>query len=365
MEFISETSPHLRRKSSVSRMMIDVLIALLPTLVFGLVMNGLAGLKVILVSVVTMLLAEFVYVGLRNIGPYDGVKRTFKEKFIKSYSNFSITNILSPLVSAIIFALIMPASSTWYQVFAGALFGIVFAKLLFGGLGQNVFNPAGVGRIFAALCFGSTWTYSGNAFYDVVAGGTPLNQLYDVITGGTSSVAGSLANMPYSLLDLFIGTVPGAIGETSALCILIGGIYLLIRRSADFRIMLSMLVTFVLMSLFAGIAINASNVFEYMLYHLLSGGFMFGMVFMATDPVTSPITRPGRIIYGTLIASITILIRLFGAYPEGMCFAILIANTFVPVIDYYKWSTNKYNYKHLIIVLAILGIISLCIFLGL
>lgn len=352
MEFIVERAPHLRRKSSVTRMMVCVLIALLPTIIFAFVMYGLDALKVYGISVLTMVVAEVIFVGLKNMGPYDGVKRTFGEKLKKSYSKFSITNIFSPLVSAVIFAMIMPASATWYQVLVSALFGIVIGKLIFGGLGQNIFNPAAVGRVFAMLCFNSTWTYSGNNFFDVVAGGTPLTQLSDSLT--------NIGN--YSLLNLFIGTYPGTLGETSALCILIGLVILLVTRVADFRTMLSAFVTFVLLITFAGLSLNAPNLLQYILYHVLSGGFLFGMTFMITDPVTTPTSRPGRIIYGVLFSCITVLIRMFGAYPEGVAYAILIGNVFVPVIDYYKWATNKYNYKQLIVVVLLIGIVTTFIF---
>lgn len=362
MEFIVEKAPHLRRKASVASMMLDVIIALMPVTIFSLVVYELSALMIILVSVITMLIAEFIFVGLKNIGPYDGIKRTFSEKFKKSYKNYTVNNILSPIVSGLIFAMIMPASATWYHVLIGSLFGIVFGKLVFGGLGGNLFNPAAVGRIFSGLCFGSTWTYSSTKFFEIpngtesiITGGTPLTQLGD-----------NLLNINhYSILDLFIGNVPGAIGETSAICILLGLIYLLIRRSVDFRVVLSNLFTFTVLIFFAGISLQAPNILKYMLYHILSGGLLFGMTFMITDPVTSPVTRPGRMLFGSLIAALTILIRLFGSYPEGVAYSILIANAIVPVIDYFRWATNKYNYKHFIIYIGMIGIISLFIFIGL
>jgi len=352
MEFIIEKAPHLRRRSSATRMMACVLLALLPCVIFSFVVYGLQALKVVGICVLTMVIAEVVFVGLRNMGPYDGVKRTFSEKLKKSYAKFSITNIVSPLVSAVIFAMIMPASASWYQILISALFGIIVGKLLFGGLGQNIFNPAAVGRVFAMLCFNATWTYSGNNFFDVVAGGTPLTQL-DTSLLNTGN---------YSLYNLFMGFYPGTIGETSALCILLGLVILLVTRVADFRTMLSVFLTFILLILFAGLALNAPNLMQYILYHVLSGGFLFGLTFMITDPVTTPITKPGRVIYGVLFSCVTILIRLFGAYPEGVAYAILIGNVFVPVIDYYKWSTNKYNYKHLIVVVLLVGIVTTFIF---
>ena len=264
----------------------------------------------------------------------------------------STINDCSAIVTGLLLALNLPASTPWWVVVIGCIVAIGIAKMTFGGLGQNIFNPAAVGRVFAMLCFNSTWTYSGNNFFDVVAGGTPLTQLSDSLT--------NIGN--YSLLNLFIGTYPGTLGETSALCILIGLVILLVTRVADFRTMLSAFVTFVLLITFAGLSLNAPNLLQYILYHVLSGGFLFGMTFMITDPVTTPTSRPGRIIYGVLFSCITVLIRMFGAYPEGVAYAILIGNVFVPVIDYYKWATNKYNYKQLIVVVLLIGIVTTFIF---
>lgn len=353
MEFIVEKAPHIRKKSSVFRMMLDVIISLMPTLIFGLIVYGLDALKVILVSFGVMNISEVIFVILNNRQPYGRETGKFIDIINNRLKTYTINNFLSATVSSLIYALIMPANATWYQVAIGAIAGIVLGKLLFGGLGQNIFNPAAVGRIFAMLCFGSKWTYSSNSFIDVITGGTPLG----MINGS------NYLNMNgYSLSDMFLGFIPGTIGEISKICILVGLVYLLIRRSADFRPVVSSFVTFTILILIAGLKLNAPNIIEYYLYHLLSGGFIFGLAFMITDPVTSPTTRPGRIIYGCIIGVLVVLIRIFGAYPEGMAFSILIANMLVPLIDYYKWSTNEYNYKHLIVI-GILILIPLIIIL--
>lgn len=346
MEIIKEKAPHIRKRVSVTRMMVDVLIALVPSLVFAFVMNGLAALKVVGISVVTMIVSEFLFLVITKRINVAHEFKFFKEN--KRFDKFSINNITSPLISAIIFALIMPASASWYAVLASSLFGIVIGKLVFGGLGSNIFNPAAVGRVFAGICFGSMFTYSGNSFYDVVAGGTPLGQL-----------VGSLTNIDkYTLLNLFIGTVPGALGETSAICILIGGIYLFIRRSADIRTTLANFIVFVILIGFAGVALGMSNhILEFIAYHLLSGGFLFGAIFMVTDPVTSSTTRVGRIAFGSIVAICTVFIRIFGAYPEGVAFSILIANIFAPLLDSPKIATNKYRWYQPLILLGVLAVI--------
>ncbi|MBR3618054.1 MAG: RnfABCDGE type electron transport complex subunit D [Acholeplasmatales bacterium] len=233
MIITKETSPYLRRKADVKRMMLDVLIALAPTLIFSFVVFPIQTLVDLAISSSIMLIAEFIFVGLKNMIPKDGEKHTFKEKFEHSYKGkYGINNIIPPLISAVIFTLAMPAGAPIYSIILGSLFGIVFGKLVFGGLGNNIFNPAAAGRIFAGICFG-TYLNDAYALSDVYAGATPL--------GFTKTSSGLALNAigNYSLLDLFLGNVPGSMGEVSALCILIGGIYLFYRKSADIRATLS------------------------------------------------------------------------------------------------------------------------------
>ena len=369
MTIVKENSPHLKRKANVSRMMLDVLIALLPTLIFSFIVYPINTLIFYAISMAIMILAEFVYVGLRNMPPADGSKRTFKEWFQYAYKDqhFNKNNVLSASITATIFTLIMPAGAPIYAVIIGALVGIVFGKLVFGGLGSNIFNPAVVGMLFAKLCFGSqyqvdvpTWYYS---IPDVAAGATPLG----LINGG------NLMNITqYPLFDLFFGRIPGTLGEVYKITILVGMVYLLVRKSADFRIIVSYLGTFALLALVAGLTLygrnNNINPFHFTLYSLLTGGVLFGAVFMLTDPVTSPINSPSRVLYGMIAAVATIFIRLFAALPEGVGFSILIANMIACVLDHYEWSSPRYTWKKflamgLLIVIPALTIF-LCLFYG-
>lgn len=340
MRLIKENSPHINKDSSVKRMMLDVLIALVPVVIYAIVQFGMGAVKVLLVSIVTMLLSEVIFVFLVNKKPYDGSRVKFIERVKYAYSKATINNILTPLISAVIYAMIMPAGCSIYITFIGALSGIVLGKLVFGGMGGNIFNPAALGRVITMVCFGSSVVYPNVNFggIDAFSGGTPLGLLANDI---------SVINLE-TIKNLFIGTVSGSMGEISKVCILIGGIYLIVRRSCDFRVVLSVILSFSLVMLFSGIKQN-DNALLYMLYQVLSGGLLFGAIFMATDPVTSPVTRVGRITFGIMIGVISALIRLIGAYPEGVAFAILISNMFVPVIDYYKWSTNKYSWKHFLL----------------
>ncbi|MCR4879692.1 MAG: RnfABCDGE type electron transport complex subunit D [Bacilli bacterium] len=345
MTIVKENAPHIRRKASVTRMMVDVLIALAPTLIFSFVVYPLNTLINYVISLAIMIGAEFVFVGLKNMMPKTDEKHTFKEKFIYAYKGkYQLSNVLTPAITAVIYTLIMPAGAPVYAVIIGALVGIVFGKLVFGGLGSNIFNPAAVGMLFAKLCFGSQYkSYVDTWYYtvpDAAAGATPLG----TINGGNFSNI-----FQYNLFDLFFGRIPGTLGEVYKITILIGLLYLLIRRSADFRIVVSYLGTFILVTLCAGLAIyskkNEINPFYFTLYGLLSGGVLFGATFMLTDPVTSPINSPSRIIYGMVAAIATVFIRLFAALPEGVGFSILIANMVACVLDHYEWSNPRYTWK--------------------
>ena len=348
-------------------MMVDVLIALAPTLIFSFIVYPIKTLIFYLTSVVIMVGSEFVYVGLKNMMPADGQKHSFKERFAYAYKGkFNQNNILTAAISAIIFTLIMPAGAPIYAVIVGALVGIVLGKLVFGGLGSNIFNPAAVGMLFAKVCFGSqyaknvpTWFYT---VADVEAAPTVLT---NTSIGGLEGLISNFNNA--NLLDMFLGKMYGTLGEVYAITILVGAIYLLIRRSADFRVMLPYLGAFAIFSLVAGLGFYAvdgsTNPFTFTLFMLLSGGVLFGGVFMLTDPVTSPINAPSRIIYALIAAVFTILIRLFAALPEGVGFSILIANMMACVLDHYEWSSSRYTWKKFLAMGLLVVIPALTIFL--
>lgn len=366
MVIAKESAPHLRRKASVTRMMVDVLIALAPTLIFSFIVYPLKTLIFYLISVAIMEAAEFVYVGLRNMMPADGQKHTFKERFVYAYKGkYNQNNVLTAAISAIIFTLIMPSGAPIYAVIIGALAGIVLGKLVFGGLGSNIFNPAAVGMVFAKICFGSQYAAQTSNWYvtvpDAVAGATPL--------GGTDGAIYNVVNnmSQYGLKALVLGQVPGTLGEVYAITILVGAIYLLIRRSADIRVMLPYLGLFALLSLVAGLSIYAvdgtTNPLRFTAYYCLTGGVLFGGVFMLTDPVTSPINSPSRIIYAMVAAVSTIFIRLFAALPEGVGFSILIANMIAVVLDHYEWSNPRYTWKKFLAMGLLVVIPALVIFL--
>ena len=348
MAIAKESAPHLRRKASVTRMMVDVLIALAPTLIFSFVVFPIKTLIFYLTSVVIMEAAEFVYVGLKGIMPNDGQKHSFKERFEYAYKGkYNQNNILTAAITAIIFTLIMPAGAPIYAVIVGAFVGIVLGKLVFGGLGSNIFNPAAVGMLFAKVCFGSQYAKNVPTWYYTVADVNAAPTALTNSAGGLNSLITNFNNA--NLLDMFFGKMYGTLGEVFSITIIIGAIYLLIRRSADFRVMLPYLGAFALFSLVAGLGFYAvdgvTNPGTFTLFSLLSGGVLFGGVFMLTDPVTSPINSPSRIIYALVAAVSTVFIRLFTGYPEGVGFSILIANMIAVVLDHYEWSNPRYTWK--------------------
>lgn len=352
--FVKSTSPYIRKETSAKRMMVDVLIALIPLVMFAVYrFGGNAAIRIV-VAILTMVLAEVGSVMIRH-KPHPRIKG-FKDRFVDRITKVSLLNIVTPIISATIFAMMIPSTLPIYTVILGAFTGIVFAKLFFGGIGANIFNPAAVAFIITLLSFGSQFKYTG---IDAVAGATPLGALGDSL----KNIAGMVQN--YSLTDLFLGNIPGGMGEISAILIIIGGIYLFVRKAADWRVTVSMLATFSVLTLIATFALNLNNYFEVLAYQLLSGGLLFGAVYMATDPVTSPVTKPGRWIYGLILGALVVLIRVFGSNVEGVAYAIIIANMFVPLIDYYKWSKSNYTWKMWLGYGITLVLLGLTVFIGL
>lgn len=352
---VLENKPHIKKSRSTASMMLDVIIALVPVLVMAIVNFGWLVLRNVAISLVVMILSELVFVAIKNKVPYDGNKHSFKEHFASIKKGIRTTTFLVPIVTGLIFSMIMPLDTTkpgliYVVLIVGALFGEVIGKLVFGGLGKNIFNPAAVGMVFAKICFGQYYAYPASSQYsgDVVAGATPLTSDF-----GT-----------YSLLDMFLGRIPGVIGETCKVAILVGFVYLLVRRTIDWKITVSYLGIFAIDMLFVGIIQMAGgsgvNPFSYMLSNLLMGGIMFSSVFMATDPVTSPTTNNGKLMYGALLAGLTAIIRLFASAPDGVIYSLLLANMATWAIDYHKFANPKYTWKN-ILVICLIAVIPLLI----
>ena len=305
------SSPHIRSEASTQRIMLDVVIALLPTTVAGAVIFGIRALAVILACVLSAVLAEFVF-----------------DLIVKKEQ--TVTD-LSAVVTGLLLGLNLHAEAPIWQCVIGSVFAIIVVKCLFGGLGCNFANPAVAGRVFLLICF--TGTLSGGAIpaigreagAELVTGATPLASLGAISGGGA-------AELP-SLLDMFLGVYPGAIGEVCSAALIIGFAYLVIRRVINFEVPVIFVATVFLMFLIF------TNDVTLALYQVLSGGLLIGAIFMATDYVTTPITRSGRMIFAFGAGLITALIRFFGNYPEGVSFAILFMNVISPYIE--KWTRTK------------------------
>lgn len=332
--FTKQTSPYIRKPASTKRMMIDVLIALFPLVVFAVWKFGLDAFLRIIIAVAVMILTEVVTVMIRH-RPHPKFEG-FKVRMIERFKQIRLLNIITPAISGLIFVLMVPAQLPIYVVIVAAFLGILFGKLVFGGLGANIFNPAAVAFVIAHVSFAASFKYTQ---LDAVAGATPLTAIGDSIM----NIPDMLNN--YSLLDLFLGKIPGGMGEICALLIIVGGLYLFIRKAADWRITASMLLSFTVLIGVAALILDASNAHLIILYQLLGGGLLYGAVYMVTDPVTAPTTKPGRWLYGLLIGSLVAIFRLFGPNPEGVAYTILICNMFSPLIDYHKWSKNNYSWK--------------------
>ena len=304
-------SPHSLDPSNTRRIMLDVLIALLPCLVCGVVFFGLYSLLLVVICVLACFLSEQIYNLIR--------KKPF-------------TFDLSAFVTGLILGLNLPPRAPWYIPVIGGVFAIIVVKMLFGGLGKNFANPAATARVFLLLAYSTIMTQyiapdvAGNILSaDLVTAPTYLG-------GGTAALAeefwGVQGYWGY-VLQLLFGFVGGSIGETCKLAVLAGGAYLIARRVVDWRIPLVYLLTAAVMVL--ACYGSASEI----LLQLLSGGMLFGAVFMATDYATSPKWKYNRIIYAVGLGVLTVIIRRFGTYPEGTSLAILIMNLFVPIMDKY------------------------------
>lgn len=301
-------SPHIHSKTSTTSLMRDVVIALLPTVIVSILFYGWSEVMVLAVSVVSCLLMEYLIT-----------------RFLLKKPNTLCD--WSAAVTGVLLALNLPATSPWWMVVVGAIVAIGVAKMTFGGLGQNVFNPALVGRVFLLISFPVAMTNWApvKGFIPGVDASTGSTLLGMVKEGGIEALEGT------SYLSTLLLNIGGSAGELSALAILAGFVYLLARKVIRPHITLSIWLTVIV---FSGIMwlIDPSQYTD-PIFNLLTGGMLLGSVFMATDYVTSPMSPKGGIIFGVGIGLITMLIRYFGSYPEGMSFAILIMNATVPLIN--------------------------------
>ena len=287
------SSPHVRDNSSTRRIMLDVCIALLPACIFGIVNFGMRALAVLVVSVITCVVSEYLF---------------------EHFMHRPITvGDLSAVVTGLLLGMNMPHTIPLWIVMLGSVFAIIVVKQLFGGLGQNFMNPALAARCFLLISFAGRMT---SFTYDGVTGATPLA----LLKSGES----------VNVLSMFLGTTAGVIGETSTVAILVGALYLIIRKVITPLIPMVYLAVFsVFILLFGGHGFDMT----YLAAELCGGGLMLGAFFMATDYVTSPVNTVGRIVYGIILGILTGLFRIFGNSAEGVSYAIIFSNILVPLIE--------------------------------
>lgn len=292
--------PHIFEKASTPKMMKDVIIALTPAIAACLYFFRMKALILLVASVLSCVLFEA------------GAKFLVKKKV-------SVSDC-SAIVTGLLFAMIMPPSLPIWTCVLGCFVAIGLTKQLFGGLGSNIFNPALLGRAFLMAAFPAFMTRWNAPFtLDAVTGATPLG------------LVKFSRDMNVNYRDLFVGNVSGSLGETSAIALIIGGAYLLVRKAIDWRIPAAYMGTVLAISFMANTI--SPDLYAGGLFHILAGGLLIGAIFMATDPVTSPVTKKGRWIFGIGCGLITMIIRLWGGLPEGVMYSILLMNAVTPILN--------------------------------
>ena len=300
MKLTVTSSPHIRGDFRTSRLMLDVVLALIPALIVGVVVLGFRALLVTLISMAAAVVAEYLY------------------SWILKKRNTIIDG--SALVTGMLFAMTLPSTVPYWIAAVGSALAIVAAKLLCGGLGQNIINPALFARAFMLVLFPAALTHYPALSVDALSSSTPLHHMV-------------MPALPEeSILDMFLGNCPGSIGELSALALILGGIYLVARKVISARIPVAYLATVAVITF---VFHKTDDALSWMLYSLFSGGVMLGAIFMATDYVTSPVTKKGQVVYGIGCGVLTVIFRYYGLFPEGVTYAILLMNLCVWVIDRY------------------------------
>jgi len=313
LKLIASSSPHIRSNENTRSIMLDVIIAMLPALVWAIYNFGFKALISVAVSVVACLFWEWLY-----------------RKLLKKPQAIGD---LSAVVTGMLLAFVCPPELPWWALIIGAFFSIVVVKQLYGGIGCNFLNPALAGRAILLASYATamtTWSLpsSKKALADVISTATPLQ----IMKEGTAEKFTELTTN-YTVGDMFIGRIGGSLGEVSALALLLGGAWLLIRKVISWHTPVAFIGTVAILTLISAPA-GIDNV-QYMLYNVFGGGLMLGAFFMATDYATSPVTKPGQLIFGIGCGLITCFIRRFGSYPEGVCYSILIMNCTTWLLDKY------------------------------
>ena len=310
LKLIASSNPHIRNNEDTRSLMLDVIIALMPALAMSVYVFGVTTLISAVVSVAVAVFFEWLY-----------------RKLLKKPQTIGD---LSAALTGLLLSMVCPPTLPYWMLLVGDFFAIFVVKQLYGGIGKNFLNPALAGRAALVACYASQMTsWAAPRTVDAVTAATPLAMMkageFEALTA------------QYSLSDMFIGFIGGSAGEVSAMMLLIGGLYLIFRRVISWHTPVAYIGTVaVLTFLFP----QGNDALTYMLYNVFGGGLMLGAFFMATDYVTSPVTKEGQLIYGLGCGLLTVFIRYFGSYPEGVCYSILIMNCLVWIIDKYTKPTR-------------------------
>ena len=314
LKLIASSNPHIRNNEDTRSIMLDVIIALCPALIMSVIRFGFRALISVLVSVVSAMFFEWLYRKLMH--------------------KTQTLGDLSAAVTGVLLAFVCPVTLPYWMLIVGNFFAIFVVKQLYGGLGKNFLNPALAGRDALVACYTSQMT----SWIDPASGKAPLFGGADGVTAATPLAmmkGGEFAEVTaqYSLSDMFIGNIGGSLGEISAMMLLIGGLYLIFRKVISWHTPVAFIATVAVLCLISAPA--GISAVDYMLYNVFGGGLMLGAIFMATDYATSPVTKPGQIIFGIGCGLLTCFIRRFGSYPAGVCYSILIMNCTTWLLDKY------------------------------
>ena len=319
LKLIATSNPHIRSSETTRSIMLDVIIAMLPALAFAIFNFGLRALTLTAVSVVACIFWEWLY-----------------RKLMKKPQSIGD---LSCVVTGMLLAFVCPVQMPYWMILIGDFFAIIVVKQLFGGIGKNFLNPALAGRAVLLASYAGTMT----SWVDPAAGKAPIiGSMADVVTTATPLAVmktGDFAALTdtYNVGNMFIGQIPGSLGEVSAVALLIGGAYLIWRKVINWQTPVAYIATVaVLTFLFP----KQGSGLEWMLYSIFGGGLFLGAFFMATDYATSPVTKKGQLIFGIGCGLFTVLIRYFGSYNEGVCYSIMVMNLLVALIDKYTKPTR-------------------------
>ena len=319
LKLIATSNPHIRSNETTRSIMLDVIIAMLPALVWAVIWFGVKALTLTAVSVIGCMFWEWLY-----------------RKLMKKPQS---VGDLSAVVTGMLLAFVCPVTTPYWMIIIGGFFSIVVVKQLFGGIGKNFINPALAGRAFLLGSYAGVMT----TWIDATQNKAPLmGSTADIVTAATPLAYMKTGNMAgltetYSVMDMFLGKTGGSLGEISAAMLILGGLYLIWRKVINWQTPVAYIATVAVLSFLFP---KAGSSLEWMLYSVFGGGLMLGAFFMATDYATSPVTKKGQLVFGIGCGLFTVLIRYFGSYNEGVCYSIMVMNLCVALIDKYTKPTR-------------------------